>query len=66
MKINYKHNLQNLKNWKKKLDELDYMIIRIKEMELLVKHGLAEQSQLDELEIKYIQAIKDKEKLREF
>lgn len=65
MDINYRHYSQNLKNWKKKLDELDYMIIRIKETELLVKYGLAEQSTLDELEQKYIQAIKDKEKVRE-
>ena len=65
MNINYKHYLQNLKNWKAKLDDLDYMIIRIKEVELLVKHGLAEQSTLDELEQKYLDAIKDKETVRE-
>lgn len=65
MDINFKHFLQNLKNWKAKLNEEDYMIIRIMEMQLLVKYGYATQSQLVELEHKYIEKIKDKEKIRE-
>ena len=65
MADNRKYYLTQLKNAKAKLHETDFMINKITETQLLVKHGLMPQSTLDELEQKYLTAIQNKEVLRE-
>lgn len=65
MTDNRKYYMTQLKNAKAKLHDTDFMINKITEAQLLVKHGLLPQSKLDELEQKYLSAIQDKEVLRE-
>ncbi len=65
MADNRKYYITQLKNEQSKLNKTDFMIAKICEAQLLVKHGLLEQSKLDELEQKYLSAIQDKEVLRE-
>lgn len=62
---NRKYYITQLKNEQDKLDKTDFMIAKITEAQLLVKHGLMPQSTLDELEQKYLTAIQNKEVLRE-
>lgn len=62
---NRKYYITQLKNEQDKLDKTDFMITKITEAQLLVKHGLMLQSLLDELEQKYLIAIQNKEVLRE-
>lgn len=65
MADNRKYYITQLKNEQDKLAKTDFMIAKITEAQLLVKHGLMDQAKLDELEQKYLTAIQDKEVLRE-
>lgn len=65
MADNRKFYMTQLKNAKAKMHDTDFMIVKICEAQLLVKHGLLPQEKLDELEQKYLTAIQDKEVLRE-
>ena len=65
MADNRKYYSSQLARAKEDLNSLDFMIVKIAEAQLLVKHGVMAQAELDELESKYLTAIQNKNALRD-